>query len=265
MEERRFGRTGWAVPVIGLGTWKVFDIEPGRQESADAVFRAAFAAGTRFVDSSPMYGRSEAVLGAALKDARSEVTVATKIWTSSRSEAQQQWQTQLKFFSGRVDLLQVHNLVAWRQHLAWMKREMAEGRIGALGATHYSASAFSELEEVMRSGRIHAIQVPYNPVEREVEKRILPLAADLDLGVIAMRPLGAGSLLGRRPNRDLSSFGVDSWPQALLKWCLSDDRVHIAIPATSRVEHCRENAAAGDPPWFDDDVRARIGGLVRRR
>jgi aryl-alcohol dehydrogenase-like predicted oxidoreductase len=262
VKTRRLGAAGWDVPVIGVGTWRVFDVGPEGERNAAAVVRAAFDAGCRFVDSSPMYGRAERVLGSALNTRRSEALVATKIWTSSRSEAERQWQNQLSFYSGRVDVLQVHNLVAWREHLEWMLLEQGAGRIGALGATHYSPAAFDELEVVMRTGRIQAVQVPYNPAERDVEKRILPLAADLGLGVIAMRPVGAGSLLHRLDERDLPGLPATTWAQALLKWCLADDRVHVAIPATARVDHALENAAAGDDPLLDPSDRDRISKLV---
>jgi aryl-alcohol dehydrogenase-like predicted oxidoreductase len=250
MERRRLGRTGWEVPVVGLGTWQTFDVSRGEEHGAGEVVDAVWNAGTRLFDSSPMYGRAEAVLGRALGDRRPEAIVATKIWTSSRREAASQFTAQLEFFGGRVDLEQIHNLVAWREHLAWLEEERDAGTIAFLGATHYAASAFAELEEVMRTGRIDVIQVPYNPVEREVERRILPLAAELDLGVIAMRPLGGGSLVRR--------FGAAE----LLKWALADERVHVAIPATSSVEHARTNTAAGAPPWPSaadrDELAARV-------
>jgi aryl-alcohol dehydrogenase-like predicted oxidoreductase len=233
MELRRFGRTGWEVPVVGLGTWQTFDLGPAEEPIAQEVVDAAWEAGTRFFDSSPMYGRAEAVLGRALADHRKDAIVATKIWTSSAAEARAQLANQLEFFGGRVELEQIHNLVGWRRHLPWLEEERAAGRITFLGATHYAASAFDELEEVMRTGRIDAIQIPYNRAEHEAAKRILPLAAELDLGVIAMRPLGGGSLTGRFD------------PTELLKWTLSDQRIHVAIPATSSVEHARANAAAG--------------------
>jgi aryl-alcohol dehydrogenase-like predicted oxidoreductase len=141
-----------------------------------------------------------------------------------------------------------------------------EGRVGLLGATHYSPSAFAELAQVMRSGRIQAVQVPYNPQEREVEREILPLAAELGLGVVLMRPLGGGGLAGRGPDvRELAplrEFGIRTWAQALLKWALSDARVTVAIPATSRVERVAENAAAGEPPWLGPDERALVARLA---
>src|SRR5690348_5632373 len=170
MERRRFGRTGWEVPVVGLGTWQTFDVGRSEESIARDVTETVWAAGTRFFDSSPMYGRAEGVLGRALEAHRRDALIATKIWTSSLEEAHQQFETQLGFFGGHVDLEQIHNLVAWRAHLDWLEEERAGGRIGFIGATHYSASAFSELEEVMRTGRIDAIQIPYNPHEREAER-----------------------------------------------------------------------------------------------
>ncbi len=242
MERRRFGRTGWEVPVVGLGTWQTFDIGREAEGAAREVVDAVWDGGTRFFDSSPMYGRAEGVLGRALSERRPDALVATKIWTSSLDEGRSQFANQLEFFGGRVDLEQVHNLVQWRAHLDWMEEERAAGRIGCLGATHYAAGAFDELEQVMRSGRIDAVQVPYNPIEREAEHRILPLAAELDLGVIAMRPLGGGSLIRRFDAAEL------------LKWTLADERVHVAIPATSSVPHARANTAAGEPPFKRRDI-----------
>jgi aryl-alcohol dehydrogenase-like predicted oxidoreductase len=231
VERRRFGRSGWDVPVIGLGTWQTFDVGLEGEAAAREVVDVVWEAGTRLFDSSPMYGRAQEVLARALGERRSEAIVATKIWTPSAAEARAQFDEQLGLY-GRVEIEQIHNLVGWREHLPWLEQERDAGRIDLIGATHYSPSAFDELEEVMRTGRIDAIQIPYNPEERDAETRILPLAAELDLGVIAMRPLGGGTLVRRHEATEL------------LKWTLSDERIHVAIPATSNPEHARTNAAA---------------------
>src|SRR5262249_43454973 len=169
-------------------------------------------------------------------------------------------------YYGAVDLYQIHNLVNWREQLALLEQLQRAGAVRAIGATHYSHTAFGELSLVMRTGRIVAIQVPYNPLEREVEQEILPLAEELGLGVVVMRPFGEGSLLRRTPDPNLLAplrpFGVTTWPQALLKWVLSDLRCSIAIPATSRPERMAENAAAGAPPWFGPQERALIARLA---
>jgi aryl-alcohol dehydrogenase-like predicted oxidoreductase len=236
MEHRAFGATGLRVPVVGLGTWRTFDVGPGAEGAAREVVDAVLAAGTRLFDTSPMYGRAEGVLARALGARRPEALIATKIWTSSPEQARRQLDAQLALFGGRVDLEQIHNLVGWREHLPWLEREREAGRIGLIGATHYSPSAFDELERVMRTGRIQAIQVPWNPLERDAERRILPLAQELGLGVIGMRPFGGGSL----------ARGAD--PAELIRWALADERVHVTIPATSSVAHAVANAAAGSPP-----------------
>jgi aryl-alcohol dehydrogenase-like predicted oxidoreductase len=245
MDRRRFGRTGWDVPVVGLGTWQTFDVGPDGEPTARAVVDAVWEAGTRLFDSSPMYGRAEGVLGRALGEHRGDAIVATKIWANSAAEARSQFAAQLDYFDGHVDLEQIHNLVAWREHLDRLEDERAAGMISFIGATHYAPSAFGELEQVMSSGRIDAIQIPYNPHEREAERRILPLAAELDLGVIAMRPLGGGSLIRRFDATEL------------LKWTLGDERVHVAIPATSNAAHARANTRAGEAPWPSSESAGR--------
>ena len=214
-----------------------------------------------------MYGRAEAVLSAALGDRRRDAFVATKVWTSSVADGRRHFTRQLGWFGGRVELLQVHNLLAWREHLEWMDRERGVGNVGWLGATTFQPSTFEVLEKVMRSGRIHAIQVPLNPRERDAEARILPLAADLGLGVVVMRPFGEGALLRRPFPPELETAGLRDWPEALLRWTLADERVTVAIPATTDVDHAggqrrgRVPAAARPRPARADRPagRRRVG------
>lgn len=263
MERRPLGVRGPELPVVGMGTWRVFDLPPGGQIVADAVVAAAFDTGVRVADSSPMYGRAEEVLGRAIGGRRGEMFVATKVWTSSPDDGRAQFRRQLAFFGGRIDLLQVHNLVAWQEHLGWMEAERDAGRIGFLGATTYLASDFSELEKVMRTTRIDAIQVPVNPREATSLERIVPLAADLGFGVLAMRPFGQGGLLSRPFPAELAAAGLRSWTEALLRWTLSNPGVTVALPATASPEHARANAAAGTAPALEPEVQELIGRLAR--
>jgi diketogulonate reductase-like aldo/keto reductase len=206
------------------------------------------------------------VLGLTLQGRRNEAMVATKIWASSAGEGRSQAEFALRSFGGYVDLYQVHNLLAWQEQLSLLESLRDEGKVRAIGATHYSPSAFSELARVMRTGRIGAVQIPYNPLEREVEREILPLAEELGLGAVVMRPFGEGALMRRQPRPEelepLRPFGVQTWGQALLKWILSDRRCTVAIPATSKPERMAENAAAGEPPWFGPEERALVARLA---
>jgi aryl-alcohol dehydrogenase-like predicted oxidoreductase len=268
MEARELGTTGLPrVPVIGMGTWRTFDVRGAAEErNVKDVVDAGFQAGTRVFDSSPMYGQAERLLGASLRPHRSQALVLTKVWSNSPGDGKRQIDQALEWFGGRVDLYQIHNLVAWQEHLPVLERLRDEGRIGAIGATHYNPSAFGELRRVMDTGRITAIQVPYNPLERDVERDILPRAADLRLGVVVMRPFGERRLMRRPPDEKalapLAPFGVRTWAQALLKWVLSDPRCHVAIPATSQSAHAVDNAAAGTPPWFGPEERALVSRLA---
>jgi aryl-alcohol dehydrogenase-like predicted oxidoreductase len=267
VEHRILGRSGLRVPVVGMGTWRTFDVRGAAQEAnARAIVDAALDAEANFFDSSPMYGQAERVLGLALEGRRDRAFVATKVWTPSAAEGEAQARQALTYYGGRIDLYQIHNLVAWRDHLTMLERLRDAGQVGVIGATHYSSSAFDELAVVMRTGRIGAIQIPYNPLERDVERVVLPLAADLGLGVVVMRPFGEGNLMRRAPSpsalEPLRPFGVTSWSDALIAWVLSDVRCHVTIPATSHPEHMVSNAKAGEPPWFGPRERAYVAQLA---
>jgi diketogulonate reductase-like aldo/keto reductase len=266
METRRFGERGPALPVIGLGTWQRLEVAARDGEAASLV-STALDSDVRVFDSSPMYGTAERLLADALGDRRSQAFVATKIWTRSPADGRRQLARALGWFGGRIDLMQIHNLVAWREHLETLEAARDDGRVASIGATHYAAGAFDDLAGVMRTGRIDAVQIPYNPHERDVERVILPLADELGLGVLVMRPFGEGDLLRADPGphalAPLHRFGVTTWAQALLKWCLSDERCHVAIPATSQPSRVEENAIAGEPPWLGPDERALVSKLAR--
>jgi aryl-alcohol dehydrogenase-like predicted oxidoreductase len=267
MELRRFGNTGLDVPAVGMGTWQTFDVRgaadiASRRQVADA----ALESGANFFDSSPMYGEAERVLGRSLEGRRNRAIVATKVWSADDQQAARQVAAALRYFDGYVDVYQVHNLLAVEARLAQLEKLKERGGIGVIGITHYAPRAFDDLRRLMNDPRVGAIQIPYNPREREVEKTILPAAADRGIGVIVMRPLGQGDLARRRVSKEslapLRPFGVTSWPQALLKWILSDARCHVAIPATANPTHMRSNAAAGNPPWFGRDERAYVEKLA---
>jgi aryl-alcohol dehydrogenase-like predicted oxidoreductase len=257
MEERRLG------PVVGLGTWNTFG---GDAELARDVVDAAWAAGTRLFDTSPMYGKAEPSLAAALDHRREQATVATKIWAPTVDQGREQLARQLDWF-GRVDVEQVHNLVSWREHLGWLEAEREAGRVGRLGVTHYSPFAFDEAADAVRTGRVQAVQLPLNPLERAAERVLLPLAEELRLPVIVMRPLAEGELLDRPPDPEelepLAEFGVETWAQALLKWVLSDPRVDVVIPGTRNPLHAAQNGLAGSPPWLGPEERGLVERLAR--
>ena len=191
-----------------------------------------------------------------------------QIWASSIDEGRSQFARQLEWYEGRIDVEQVHNLRLWREHLPWLEHERDEGRIAKLGVTHYQSSAFGELATALRTRAFDTLQVPYNVRARECIRELLPLAAELGVAVIVMRPFDEGALVRRPPSAEelapLRASGIETWAQALLKWVLSDTRVDVVIPATSRPERTAENAAAGEPPWLGAEERALVERLARR-
>ena len=189
--------------------------------------------------------------------------MATKIWTASAEEGQAQADHALRLF-GHVDVYQVHNLVNVPAQLAMLERLKGEGKVRAVGATHYQESAFRDLAALMRSKRLNMVQIPYNPLRRTAERELLPLAESLGLGVLVMSPLQQG-ILDRTPSPEqLKELGVATWAQAILKWVASDPRVSTVLTATHQVDHVRENAVAGGPPFFTLEQRALVVRIADR-
>jgi aryl-alcohol dehydrogenase-like predicted oxidoreductase len=269
LERRELGRSGIEVPAVGLGTWRVLDVRGSEEEPRHEVVRAALEEGANLFDSSPMYGEAERVLGDALsKHGRERAVVATKVWSSNDGEAERQIERSLSYFGGHIELYQVHNLVAIERRLDSLHRLKDEGRVDAVGATHYSRAALGDLASLMQSGLVDFVQVPYNAAETSVTQEVLPLAREMGLGVIVMVPLGSGRLLRDAPSpaelEPLRDSGIQTWAQALLKFVLSDERVSCAIPATSSPERMRENARAGEPPWLAEEERRYVAALARK-
>jgi len=241
-----------------MGTWQTFDTAEDRA----AIVDEALSVGMNLFDSSPMYGRAEQTLAKALEGRRDRATIATKIWTSSPTEGREQANHALRLF-GRVEIYQVHNLVNWPAQLRLLEQLKGEGKVDAVGATHYDPSGFDDLCALMSTGRLDMVQVPYNPRRREAERRVFPLAAELELGVLVHSPLRNGVLDNPPSPQEIKAFGVTTWAQAILKWIASDPRVSSVLSATKTPGRPTENARAGDPPWFDSDQRERLLQLLQ--
>ena len=260
MNSRPIPATREALPVIGCGTWIGFDQAPGSPEYArlPGVLAALFEAGGRVIDSSPMYGRSEQNTGDLLTAASTQdrAFLATKVWIQGRQAGIAQMEQSLaRLKTKRIDLMQVHNLVDWRTHLPILREWKAKGRIRYIGITHYNASAYDEVEAVLRAERLDFLQINYSLDAREAEQRLLPLAAERGMAVIVNMPFGGGGLLRRLQGKPLpdwaAEIGCTSWAQLLLKFVLGHPSVTCAIPGTSRPEHMADNARAGTGPLPD--------------
>jgi diketogulonate reductase-like aldo/keto reductase len=264
---RAIPSTGEAIPALGLGTWRAFDVgaAPADRAPLRAVLAGFAAAGGALVDSSPMYGQAEAVVGdlAAALGLAPRLFLATKVWTSGQAAgARQMEQSLARLRADRIDLMQVHNLVDADAHLDTLRDWKRAGRVRYVGITHYTASAHAEVERAMAARPVDFVQINYSAGEREAERRLLPLAIERGIAVIANRPLGGGGLLRRLEGRPLPGWAAeidcDSWAQLWLKFAISHPAVTCAIPATSRVEHLRDNMRAGAGRLPDADLRARI-------
>jgi diketogulonate reductase-like aldo/keto reductase len=269
--ERPIPSSGERVPAVGLGTWRVFDVGASAAEGAPLkeVLQRLVGLGGRVIDSSPMYGAAESVIG----DLASELAItdrlflATKVWTSGRDAGLAQIERSLRRLRARhLDLMQIHNLLDWQTQLRTLRDQREAGRIRYLGVTHYTASAYDELERVLRGEPLDFVQVNYSLGEREAERRILPLARERGIAVIVNRPFADGGLFQRVRGQALPVWAADldceSWAQFFLKWILAHPAVTCTIPGTGRPEHVVDNMKAGIGKLPDDATRARMGARV---
>jgi aryl-alcohol dehydrogenase-like predicted oxidoreductase len=271
IQARPIPRTGEAIPTVGLGTWRTFDVGSGaaaRAPLAEVLERFA-ALGGRVIDSSPMYGAAESVLGdlAAERGLAGTLFLATKVWTTGREAGLAQMEQSLqRLRARRLDLMQIHNLQDWKTHLRTLREWKASGRIRYLGVTHHTASAYGELERVLRAEPLDFVQVNYSVGERDAEQRILPLARDRGVAVLVNRPFSEGGLFRRVRDRALPEWAAEidctSWAQLFLKWILAHPAVTCAIPATSRVQHLVDNMQAGAGRLPDAAMRQRLAAVV---
>ncbi len=271
MLSRPVPSSGEMMPVVGLGTWPVFDVGTGEAARAPLreVVRRLFDAGGRIVDSSPMYGRAEAVAGDLLADlaARPRAFLATKVWTTGREEGIAQMRRSAALLrTETIDLMQIHNLVDWRTHLATLRRMKEAGSIRYIGITHYTERALADLAHILDSEPgIDFVQCGYSLADRAAERRLLPVAAARGIAVIVNQPFGQGELLRRLRGRTLpdwaQEFDCASWAQLLLKYILAEPAVTCVIPATRNAEHMTDDLAAGFDRLPDTAQRQRIRTL----
>ncbi len=269
---RTIPSTGEKIPVVGLGTWQVFDAgpSPNDREPLREVLRRFVELGGKVIDSSPMYGRAEAVAGELASELRlrDQLFLATKVWTSGRQAGIESMERSLtRLQTKRLDLMQVHNLVDVETQLATMRDWKEEGRIRYLGITHYVDSAFPEVEKILRREPLDFLQINCSIVDRKAEERILPLARDRGVAVLINRPFASGDLFARVRSRPLpdwtGEFDCKSWAQFFLKWILANEAVTCAIPATSKVRHLEDNMTAGVGRLPDEKMRQRMVQLLR--
>ncbi|MGH7710628.1 MAG: aldo/keto reductase [Gemmatimonadaceae bacterium] len=267
MLTRRIPSSGKVIPVIGLGTWQTFDVgsNVAARASLEQVLAAFVELGGKVIDSSPMYGSSEEVVGDLVSKlgVRSQLFIASKVWTSGKSRGiQQMEESSRKLRTRTIELMQVHNLVDVRTHLETLRAWKQEGRVRYIGVTHYTESGHDDVARLIELVPIDFVQINYSVGERDAEQRVLPLARERGVAVIANRPFAGGDLLRQLRGKPLPPWASEiecrSWAQLLLKFVVSHPAITCAIPATSRVEHLRDNMAGGRGPMPNEELRALI-------
>ena len=273
MLSRAIPVSGEKLPVIGLGTWRTFDVEPSENERKplEDVLRALVGAGARVVDSSPMYGRAEEVIGdlSAKLGIRESLFLATKVWTRGKEAGVQSMERSFsRLRTKTIDLMQVHNLVDVATQLATMREWKAQGRIRYIGVTHYTESALDELVAVLSREKVDFVQINYSIDERRADEKLLPLAQERGIAVIANRPFGGGDLFGRVRGKPLPDFAKEidcqSWAQFFLKWIVAHPVITCAIPATNNLAHLQDNMRAGTGRLPDQKMRSRMVDYVSK-
>jgi len=269
---RKIPSSGEPLPLVGLGSWITFNVGDDRaaRDRCAAVVQTFLASGGKLIDSSPMYGSSQPVIGYALgKLGKARVFSADKVWVSPGSRGPAQIEESRRFWGvPRFDLLQVHNLLSWKEHLATLFAMKKAGRLRYVGVTTSHGRRHDELETILRTQPLDFVQVTYNPIDREVEKRILPLARDRGIAVIVNRPFNQGELTQDLARHPLPAFAKEidcrSWAQVVLKFIVSHPAVTCAIPATSIAAHARENMDASRGRLPDTVMRARIARHIEQ-
>lgn len=269
---RAIPSSGEKLPAIGLGSWITFNVgdDPVLRNECAEVIAAFFAAGGRMIDCSPMYGSSQPVIGYGLEKLGSpqQLFSAEKVWTSSAAEGTEQIEQSRRYWGVKgFDLVQVHNLVAWEAHLGTLFAMKADGRVRYVGISTSEGRRHDLFEKIMRAHPLDFVQLTYNPVDREAEARLLPLAQERGIAVIVNRPFQQGELTQRLAGEKLpdwaAELAVTSWAQFILKFILGHPAVTVAIPATTRVDHVRENVAAGAGPLPDTAMREKMTAYIR--
>jgi len=246
MHHRAIPSSGELLPVIGLGTWQTFDVAGAARAKLVPVVERFAAGGGRVIDTSPMYGRAEEAVG-ELKPP--DAFLATKVWTEGREHGIEQMERSMRLLrTSRIDLMQVHNLVDWRTHLATLRQWKEEGRVRYIGITHYRTGAFPELEGIMRAEPLDFVQLPYSVSVPDAEQRLLPLAQERGIAVLVNRPFEEGALTRRHPRQ----------AELLLRWIVSHPAVTCVIPATRNPEHLAENLRAGEGALLEAKERAHL-------
>ena len=267
---RSIPSTGEKLPVIGLGSATTFDVRPGSPQlkPLGEVLSLFVKDGGKLIDSSPMYGQAEGVIGdlAAKSHLRNSLFIATKVWTHGQQEGIAMMERSLdRFQTRKIDLMQVHNLIDVETQMGSLREWKAKGRIRYTGITHSETRGFGEVEKAMRSQKPDFVQINYSLVERGAAQRILPLAQELRIGVIINRPFGGGGVLRSIAAKPLppwaAEFDCHSWPQFLLKWIVAHPAVTCAIPATNNPQHLEDNMAAGVCQLPDAKTRQRMASL----